>query len=96
MALVDRAGAVAQEAASAAVPERDDLGDDRGGDLLGSLGPEVQTRRPADPLEFRPADPRQVVGNAAKAGRVLSWQPEISFEQTIAEMVQAELKALGF
>lgn len=44
---------------------------------------------------FRPADPRQVVGNAAKAKQVLGWQPEISFEQTIAEMVQAELKAPG-
>jgi GDPmannose 4,6-dehydratase len=44
---------------------------------------------------FRPADPRQVVGNAAKAKTVLGWQPEISFEQTIAEMVQAELKAFG-
>jgi len=43
----------------------------------------------------RPADPRQVVGNAAKAKRVLGWQPEISFEQTIAEMMQAELKAPG-
>ena len=44
---------------------------------------------------FRPADPRQVVGNAAKAKQLLGWQPEISFEQTIAEMVQAELKSLG-
>lgn len=40
---------------------------------------------------FRPADPRQVVGNAAKAKNVLGWQPEISFEQTIVEMVQSEL-----
>lgn len=44
---------------------------------------------------IRPADPHQVVGNAAKAKRVLGWQPEISFEQTIAEMVQTELQALG-
>jgi len=44
---------------------------------------------------FRPADPRQVVGNATKAKAVLGWQPEISFEQTIAEMVQAELVAFG-
>jgi GDPmannose 4,6-dehydratase len=43
---------------------------------------------------FRPADPRQVVGNAAKAKNLLDWQPETTFEQTIAEMVQAELKAL--
>jgi GDPmannose 4,6-dehydratase len=44
---------------------------------------------------FRPADPRQVVGNAGKAKNLLGWQPEITFEQTIAEMVQSELKALG-
>jgi GDPmannose 4,6-dehydratase len=43
---------------------------------------------------FRPADPRQVAGNAAKAKNLLDWQPETTFEQTIAEMVQAELKAL--
>jgi len=42
---------------------------------------------------FRPADPRQIVGNAAKAKQLLGWQPEISFAQTIAEMVQAELVA---
>lgn len=40
---------------------------------------------------FRPADPSRLVGNAAKAKKVLGWQPEITFEQTIAEMVQAEL-----
>lgn len=44
---------------------------------------------------FRPADPQQLVGNAAKAKKLLGWQPEITFEQTIAEMVQAELMALG-
>ena len=44
---------------------------------------------------FRPADPRQVIGNAAKAKKFLGWQPEITFEQTIAEMVTAELQAAG-
>ena len=44
---------------------------------------------------FRPADPRQAVGNAAKAQRLLGWQPRISFEHTIAEMTQAELRALS-
>ena len=42
---------------------------------------------------FRPADPRQVVGNPAKAKRLLGWEPEITFEATIAEMVAAELAA---
>jgi GDPmannose 4,6-dehydratase len=40
---------------------------------------------------LRPADPCQVVGNPAKAARLLDWRPEIAFEQTISEMVQAEL-----
>jgi GDPmannose 4,6-dehydratase len=44
---------------------------------------------------FRPADPRQVVGNAAKAQQILGWRPEITFEETIAEMVRFELQALG-
>ncbi|MDR3459440.1 MAG: GDP-mannose 4,6-dehydratase [Verrucomicrobiae bacterium] len=46
-----------------------------------------------DQTLFRPADPRQVVGNPAKAKRLLGWQPEITFEATIAEMVAAELAA---
>ena len=44
---------------------------------------------------FRPADPRQVVGNAAKAKRLLNWQPEITFEQIITEMTEAELTVLS-
>jgi GDPmannose 4,6-dehydratase len=44
---------------------------------------------------FRPADPRQVVGNAAKAKRLLNWQPEITFEQIVTEMTKAEITALS-
>ncbi len=40
---------------------------------------------------FRPADPRRLVGNPAKAKRLLNWQSEISFEQIITEMTEAEL-----
>ena len=40
---------------------------------------------------FRPADPLQVVGNPAKAKKLLGWEPEVSFEETIAEMVSAEI-----
>jgi GDPmannose 4,6-dehydratase len=42
---------------------------------------------------LRPADPQQLVGNPAKAAKLLNWRPEITFEQTITEMVQAELAA---
>ena len=44
---------------------------------------------------FRPAEPRQMVGNSAKAKRLLNWRPEINFEQTIAEMTKAEIAALS-
>jgi GDPmannose 4,6-dehydratase len=44
-----------------------------------------------NPALFRPADPRRVVGNAAKAKRVLGWEPQITFEQLIAEMTRSEM-----
>ena len=47
----------------------------------------------SDPKHFRPADPRQLVGNAAKARRLLHWQPETAFEQIIEEMARADLAA---
>ena len=46
-----------------------------------------------DPKLFRPAEPHQLVGNAAKARRLLNWQPETTFEQIITEMTEAELAA---
>jgi len=44
---------------------------------------------------LRPADPRQVVGNPAKAKNLLGWEPNTSFEQTITEMTESELTAGG-
>ena len=46
-----------------------------------------------DPKLFRPAEPHRLVGNAAKAKRLLNWQPETTFEQIITEMTEAELAA---
>jgi len=48
-----------------------------------------------DPKLLRPVEPQRLVGNAAKAGRLLNWQPETTFEQIITEMTQAELAALN-
>ncbi len=48
-----------------------------------------------DPKFLRAADPRRLVGNAAKAKKLLQWQPEISFEKIISEMTQAELAAFS-
>ena len=46
-----------------------------------------------DPRLLRPAEPQRLVGNSAKAWRLLNWQPETTFEQTIAEMMNVELSA---
>src|SRR5262245_4458268 len=56
---VDRPGSVLQEARAPAALDGHDLGHDRGGDLLGALGTEVEPRRPADPREvgIRDVDP---------------------------------------
>lgn len=44
-----------------------------------------------DPALFRPADPRRLIGNAAKAKRVLGWEPQVRFEELIAEMARAAM-----
>lgn len=43
---------------------------------------------------MRPAEVDLLVGDPAKAKRVLGWQPEVSFEELIGMMVEADLKNL--
>ena len=44
-----------------------------------------------DPSLMRPADVECLIGDASKAKRVLGWEPKISFEEMIAEMVDAAM-----
>jgi GDPmannose 4,6-dehydratase len=44
-----------------------------------------------DPAFMRPAEVDVLHGNADKARRVLGWEPEITLEQMIGEMVEADL-----
>jgi GDPmannose 4,6-dehydratase len=46
-----------------------------------------------DPRFMRPAEPSRLLGNAAKAARLLKWKPQTTFTQLITEMTQAELAA---
>jgi len=46
-----------------------------------------------DPAEYRPAEPRRLVGDSSKARRQLNWQPTVSFEGLVAMMVDSELQA---
>lgn len=47
-----------------------------------------------DPQFMRPAEVDLLVGDASKAERKLGWQPEVSFEELIGMMVDADLKKL--
>ena len=41
---------------------------------------------------YRPSEPDPMVGNAAKAKRVLGWQPRVSFEQLVTMMAESDLE----
>jgi GDPmannose 4,6-dehydratase len=45
-----------------------------------------------DPRYFRPAEVETLLGNPAKAQRKLGWEPRITFEELVTEMVMADLK----
>jgi GDPmannose 4,6-dehydratase len=44
-----------------------------------------------DPRYFRPTEVETLLGDPAKAKSVLGWEPEISFEEMIREMVENDL-----
>jgi GDPmannose 4,6-dehydratase len=47
-----------------------------------------------DPAFLRPAEVEQLIGDASKARRVLGWEPEVSFDELIRMMVEADLAIL--
>src|SRR5262245_26776456 len=47
-----------------------------------------------DPALVRPAEVDLLIGDPAKAKRVLGWKPEVSFEQLVTRMVKADLARL--
>ena len=48
-----------------------------------------------DPSFLRPAEVEHLIGDAGKAREKLGWEPEVSFEQLIRMMVDADLALLG-
>jgi GDPmannose 4,6-dehydratase len=47
-----------------------------------------------DPRHYRPAEVDLLIGDPAKARRVLGWQPAVGFVELIHQMVDADLAAL--
>ncbi len=48
-----------------------------------------------DPSFMRPEETRQLVADPDKARRELNWEPEVSFEELVRDMVNADLKSLS-
>ncbi len=46
-----------------------------------------------DPIYFRPTEVETLLGDPSKAKKNLNWEPEISFEKMIQEMVEHDLRA---
>lgn len=44
---------------------------------------------------FRPTEVDLLIGNAAKAKKVLNWQPKVKFKDLVKIMVDADLEAIG-
>jgi GDPmannose 4,6-dehydratase len=48
-----------------------------------------------DPAFFRPADPQLLVGDASKIRTELGWEPQVSFEALISDILAFDLRANG-
>jgi GDPmannose 4,6-dehydratase len=48
-----------------------------------------------DPRYFRPTEVDQLLGDASKAKQKLGWEPKVSFEELVREMVRFDLDAVA-
>jgi GDPmannose 4,6-dehydratase len=62
---------------------------------FGHAGLDWQKYVRIDPAFLRPAEVDHLIGDASKAKRVFGWEPSVSFEQLVAMMVDADVKALS-
>ena len=61
---------------------------------FGHLGLKHEDYVKIDPRFIRPADVDLLVSDPAKARAVLDWEPQVSFEDLVIMMVEADLKQL--
>jgi GDPmannose 4,6-dehydratase len=63
----------------------------KGVDEVGTDAKSGRTLIRVDPRYFRPTEVETLLGDPAKAMQKLGWRAEISFEELVAEMVEADL-----
>jgi GDPmannose 4,6-dehydratase len=61
---------------------------------FGHLGLDYREMIVQDQRFFRPAEVDLLVGDPSKAGRVLGWEPSVTFRELIQRMVDADMEAL--
>jgi GDPmannose 4,6-dehydratase len=61
---------------------------------FGHLGLDYEAHVRVDPRFLRPAEVDQLVSDPGKARQKLGWQPEVSFQDLIVMMVEADLRRL--
>jgi GDPmannose 4,6-dehydratase len=49
----------------------------------------------SDPRFYRPSEALELTGDASKAKQELNWKPQVSFEQLVKEMVDADCRTLA-
>jgi GDPmannose 4,6-dehydratase len=65
------------------------------GEGLDEIGIEKKSGRTivrVDPRYFRPTEVETLLGDPSKAKQELGWEPEITFEQLVQEMIVEDLK----
>ena len=59
------------------------------------LGLDCEKHIRIDPKFLRPAEVDHLIGNPAKAKRVLGWEPKVDFKQLVEMMVDADMERVG-
>jgi len=62
---------------------------------FGHVGLDWQKYVRIDPAFLRPAEVDHLIGDPAKAGKTLGWEPSVTFEGLVAMMVDADLERLS-
>ncbi|MBM3893882.1 GDP-mannose 4,6-dehydratase, partial [Candidatus Dependentiae bacterium] len=68
------------------------------GEGLNEVGIDQETGKTlvkVDPKYFRPTEVDLLLGDATKARTMLGWQPKITFNELVKEMIASELNSIG-
>uniref|UniRef100_A0AC34RHU0 GDP-mannose 4,6-dehydratase n=1 Tax=Panagrolaimus sp. JU765 TaxID=591449 RepID=A0AC34RHU0_9BILA len=67
------------------------------GEGVDEVGKEKDTgiiRVRVNPKHYRPTEVEQLIGDASKAKKLLGWEPKITIEQLVKEMVATDIQLM--